>query len=506
MDMKTLAATLHPLERKVLSTLTQKMPFISIVEATGLKEIEVMRALQWLTNKKLISVQEKLLEKASLTETGKRYAAAGLPEWNILQGLDTPKTKTQLLKELGLTDQEFSASLGLLRKSASITLRKEHDLVLSRETPLPKKYALQELLQLPFPIDLASLSSEAKKGIMELSQRKDILTIALQKQRIASPTSTGEKIIALGIPDAVYAEKLTAEDLQSGTWKEKEYRRYDVEAAIPSQPCGRAHIITDAEEYIRSIWLSLGFEEMTGDIVQTAFWDLDALFVPQNHPARAMQDTFFLKDPSEGSLPHELSTNIKAMHEHGGDTTSTGWNMEWSPSEARKLLLRTHTTVLSAQTLHKLTEKDLPKKFFAIGRVFRNEAMDWKHLFEFYQIDGIVIGKGMNLTHLIGFLKRFYSRMGFPEVRVRPGYFPYVEPGLEVEVYHPAKKQWVEFGGAGIFRPEVVIPLFGNFVSVLAWGLGLERVITDYYGITDLRDIYRNDLAQLRSMPKWLLE
>ncbi len=507
MDIKVLAQSLHPLERAVLRLLTSKKTLHELVAETGLKEIEVMRAIQWLNNKKLINVQEHVSEEIDLTESGKKYAKHGLPEWQILSLLTTPQTKKQLIDALSLSEPEFAASLGILRGMSAIEIRKEQDLVISKKDNAPKHYPLQDTLKLRFPLDTFTLSLLHKKNIDELAKRKDILTRTLNKNRIISASNLGEQVIAQGLDEKhAVADKLTPEDLQQGDWQNKIYRRYDVEAVVPSTSFGRSHFITDAEQYIRSIWLSLGFEEMTGNMVQTAFWDLDALFVPQNHPARAMQDTFFLKDPSTGKIPEKLSATVRDMHEHGGDIESKGWSVKWSPTEAKKLLLRTHTTVLSAQTLHRLTEKDLPKKFFTIGRVFRNEAVDWKHLFEFHQIDGIVIGKGMNLSNLIGYLKRFYLRMGFPDVRVRPGYFPYVEPGVEVEVFHPGKKQYVEFGGAGVFRPEVVIPLFGANVSVLAWGLGLERVITDYYGITDLRDIYRNDLAQLRSMPKWLLE
>lgn len=510
MDPKTLAAGLHPLERSVLAILDKKKPFLELVEQTGLKEIEVMRALQWLTNKKLVNVQEKLSQEVTLTELGKKYLQQGLPEWRIIEKLHSGTQPFEtLIADLGFSQNEFAATLGVLRKSGHVEIIQDaqgRKLSLTEQGKKIKKYSLQDVLSLQYPLPLESLNQEQKKDIDELAKRKDIIAISLIKQRIASATLLGEQLIALGLSNMHYAEHLTSEDISSGEWQKKTYRRYDVEAIVPSQSFGRTHFITDAQQYIRSIWLSLGFEEMSGNMVQTAFWDLDALFVPQNHPARAMQDTFFLKDPNKGKLPPKLTIAVKAMHEHGGGIQSKGWNMPWSDEEAKKLLLRTHTTVLSAQTLYKLSEKDLPKKFFTIGRVFRNEAVDWKHLFEFHQIDGIVIGKGMTLSHLIGYLKRFYARMGFADVRVRPGYFPYVEPGVEVEVYHPGKKQYVEFGGAGIFRPEVVIPLFGNNVSVLAWGLGLERVITDYYGITDLRDIYRNDLAQLRSMPKWLLE
>ena len=167
-------------------------------------------------------------------------------------------------------------------------------------------------------------------------------------------------------------------------------------------------------------------------------------------------------------------------------------------------MLRTHTTVLSAQTMAKLKKEDLPAKFFAVGRVFRNEALDWKHLFEFYQVEGIVIDPNANLKNLKGYLTQFYKKMGYEKVRMRPAHFPYTEPSLEVDVFHPIKKEWVELGGAGIFRPEVVIPLLGFDCPVLAWGQGMGRIISEYWKITDIRELYKNDVKQLREMKMWL--
>ena len=186
------------------------------------------------------------------------------------------------------------------------------------------------------------------------------------------------------------------------------------------------------------------------------------------------------------------------------NTGSTGWQQPWSEEKAKELLLRTHNTVLSAQAIARLNESDLPAKFFTVGKVFRNETMDWKHLFEFTQVEGIVVDPKANLRHLKGYVREFFLKMGFKDVRLRPSHFPYTEPSLEVDVLHPLRNEWVELGGAGIFRPEVVQPLLGRAVPVLAWGLGMERIITDYYKITDLRDIYRNDVQQLRDARLWV--
>jgi phenylalanyl-tRNA synthetase alpha chain len=168
------------------------------------------------------------------------------------------------------------------------------------------------------------------------------------------------------------------------------------------------------------------------------------------------------------------------------------------------VLLRTHTTSLSARTLASLRESDLPAKYFAIGKVFRNETLDWKHAFEFYQTEGIVVDENANFRHLLGYLKEFYLKMGFSKIKFVPSFFAYTEPSVEVQVWHPERKEWIELGGAGVFRPEVTAPLLGKAIPVLAWGQGFDRIIMDYYKIKDLREMYANDIKQLREKEVWM--
>jgi phenylalanyl-tRNA synthetase alpha chain len=194
---------------------------------------------------------------------------------------------------------------------------------------------------------------------------------------------------------------------------------------------------------------------------------------------------------------------VKKAHETGV-SGSVGWKYNWNPEEAKKNVMRTHTTVLSALTLANLKKTDLPAKFFSVGRCYRNEAVDWSHLFEFNQTEGIVIDPDANFRHLLGYLKQFFSKMGFPKARFRPAYFPYTEPSVEIDVYHPVHKQWIELGGAGMFRPELTVPLLGEDIPVLAWGPGFDRIIMDYFGLKDLRDLYKNDLKQIREMKSWM--
>ncbi|MCK4884146.1 MAG: phenylalanine--tRNA ligase subunit alpha, partial [Candidatus Diapherotrites archaeon] len=215
-------------------------------------------------------------------------------------------------------------------------------------------------------------------------------------------------------------------------------------------------------------------------------------------------DTFFLKNPQKITNDNDkLVKQVHEIHEKGGDMESKGWNYKWSKEESEKPILRTHTTSLSARTLANLKKEDLPAKFFSVGRVFRNETVDWSHLAEFYQVEGIVVDKNASFKHLLGYLKRFFSKLGFPQARFRPAYFPYTEMSVEIEVFHPKKQKWLELGGAGIFRPEVVVPLLGEDIPVLAWGPGFERMVIDIYNIDSLKQLYSNNLEETRNAFVW---
>jgi phenylalanyl-tRNA synthetase alpha chain len=263
---------------------------------------------------------------------------------------------------------------------------------------------------------------------------------------------------------------------------------------------GKLHPYQRLMGEMREILLSMGFTELYGGVVQSAFWNFDALFQPQDHPAREMHDTFYLKSPKTVDIEgfDRYKGEIGKTHRDGGSTGSTGWGYKWDEETAKKTLLRTHTTAVTARYLSKIRREDLPVKVFSIGKVFRNEAVDYKHLPEFYQVEGIVVDPAVNFTNLLGILKQFYNEMGFDKVRFRPGYFPYTEMSIEPEVYMEDRRQWIELGGSGIFRPEVVKPLLGFECPVLAWGLGLDRIVTLGLGMNDIRNLYMSDLEWLK--------
>ena len=503
MDMESLIAKLHPLERQVLPVLKENKELAAICKASKLQEIEVVRALQWLENKEVLKINTIVIKEINLDKNGLLYKKEGLPEKIFLEVLDDEfKGLNVITKKSKLSREEVNACIGLLKKKNAIDVTKKEDMLQVKITAIGKKILKiknpeEEFLQQEFPISIDNISD--KKTFEELKKRKDLLKVNDFKKVTIELSELGRDLISRDLGGEV-VNRLTSGMLKDGSWKNKHFRAYDVEINVPNINRGKKHFVNEAITYIRSIWLEMGFQEMNGNYVQSAFWDLDSLFVPQDHPAREMQDTFYLNKKAE--LP-ELWKKVRTVHENGGDTGSTGWRYKFSEEETRKVLLRTHTTVLSAQTISQLKKEDLPAKFFAIGTVFRNEALDWKHLFEFDQVEGIVIDPNANLKHLKGYLTQFYKKMGFTKVRMRPAHFPYTEPSLEVDVFHPIRKEWIELGGAGIFRPEVVKPLLGFDCPVIAWGQGMGRIISEYWKITDIRDLYKNDLKQIREMKMW---
>ncbi|MBU3957775.1 MAG: phenylalanine--tRNA ligase subunit alpha [Nanoarchaeota archaeon] len=298
--------------------------------------------------------------------------------------------------------------------------------------------------------------------------------------------------------------QLSPEIIKSEIWKSVPFRKYDTAAPAPRIYPGRRHPVMQAVDYARKVWTEMGFKEMEGPLVQLSFWNFDALFTAQDHPVREMHDTFFM-EPEKGNLPDgKIVQKVREAHEKGTEG-SIGWGGKWDAEIARKFVLRTHTTCLSLKTISQIKKDGLPAKYFAVGRCFRNETMDWKHGFEFNQTEGIVVDENVNFRHLLGYLKEFYKKMGFEKARFRPSYFPYTEMSIGIEIFHPIHKKWVELGGAGIFRPEVVEPILGKFVPVLAWGPGFDRLVMDYYRFERIGDLYANDIKKLREIKQWMM-
>jgi len=502
MNTQKLIESLSPNEKKVLPHLGERIN--EICKKSNLDKTSVTRSLEYLQNKNIIKLDYTKSKIVELDVNGALYLKKGLPERKLLHLLNErhiiPLQDAQ--KESGLSDDEFKASIGALKKKALIELKNGKIILNANREEISKKTLEEQFLEI-LPADYDSLSPEHQFALKNLQSRKQIVEIRENKKINVEITPLGREIIKLKLGSQELIEQITPEILKKeSSWKGKRFRRYDITSPVPEIYGGKRHFVNQSIDYARKIWTEMGFQEMSGELVQSSFWNFDALFTAQDHPVREMHDTFFINKKVE--LPDKkIVSKVREAHEKGVGG-SKGWQYTWDEEEAKKLVLRTHTTCLSSKTLSELKKQEIPAKFFALGKCFRNETVDWAHEFEFYQTEGIVIDRNANFRHLLGYLKQFYKKMGFENIRFRPSYFPYTEPSVEVEVFHPEKKKWIELGGAGMFRPEVTIPLLGEHISVLAWGQGFDRIIMDYYEIKDLRELYKNNLTQLRKIKFWM--
>ena len=428
-----------------------------------------------------------------LTEEGSDYLKNGLPEKQLLKFIGNEKPMSEVVKF-----PKSQISVGWARKNGWITI--ENGIVKLTDSG---KNAINNKTE-----EEQALENIDKKGEAEQEMIKTLLSrnlifeskeIDVEKprlsfwQRFRRPSNKEESK-----KEIAEIAQLTPDMIKSGEWKNKPFRNYNVNAPAPAFFGGKKQPYIQFLEDIRERLIGLGFQEMKGPMVETLFWNSDALFMPQDHPARSVHDIFYLKRPSQGVLPDEnLVAKVKATHEGGWITESTGWGGTWSKEEAAKLIMRSQTTAVSARTLFEMGDK--PGKYFTIDTNFRPEAIDAHHLAEFAQCEGIVVGENLTLSHLLGFLKEIAEAVGIKEVKYKPAFFPFTEPSAEL--YGKMGGKWIELGGSGLFRPELLKPLGINNSQVLAWGLGIGRLAMIKLGIDDIRMLYSDDLEFLRNVP-----
>ncbi|MBW2979970.1 phenylalanine--tRNA ligase subunit alpha [Candidatus Woesearchaeota archaeon] len=500
--MEKLINTLHPLERKVLPVLTKVNRLTEIAKETKLQEVEVMRALQWLQNKGVIKIKEDLKELVNLGANGKRYAKEGLPEKRFLEAVKEKELQITKIKEkAGLAKEEINICLGVLRSKVAINIKKDKELIASiteQGKKLLGKQSLEEqFLKKSFPIETGSLKDEEKFALDNLKKRKDIIKIDISKIKTAELTPLGKKLAKHKIDTKGIVDKLTSSMLKTGSWKDKTLRRFDIEINVPKIFGGKKQHYRRFLDEVRRKFMDIGFTEMSGPVVETDFWDMDALFMPQFHSARDIHQAYYIKEPKYGKLDEKIVEKVKQAHENGFGTGSKGWQYKFDAKRTHRHMLRTQGTACSARMLTS-PELKIPGKYFGITRCFRYDVIDATHLVDFNQTEGIVVEKGLNLRHLFGLLKLFAKEFAeTDEVKIVPGYFPFTEPSCELFAKHP-DLGWIELGGAGIFRPEMCKPL-GVDVPVLAWGLGIDRIAMFKLGIKDIRQLFSHDLEVLRN-------
>ncbi|MEJ2260753.1 MAG: phenylalanine--tRNA ligase subunit alpha [Nitrosopumilaceae archaeon] len=456
----------HEIDKKIISVLKSesKLTPEKIGELTQLSPDQVRRGIEWLRLKDLAIVNESQNITLSLGKNGLEAFESGLPERKLVDLIKDGSMKiSDLQKQLGSV---FGPAMGLAKKNDWVE-SKENELSLKTyPANIPGEKTLKQ-------IGKNSVSGQEidKEDLQSLMRRPEFIIENLIKTKQISLTKN--------------AQILDISDSDSGA--------IDVEAKVPEVFVARTHPLKDTIDEIREIFVTLGFSEIYGTMTQSSFWNFDALFTPQDHPARELQDTFYLDGISDKKIASpEQIRQVSSSHKKN-------WRYQWDINEARRMVLRTHTTCVTIK--HLAETKPDEARVFSLGRVFRNEKVSYKHLVEFNQIEGVVVGRDANLRNLMGIQQEFYRRIGITKIKFWPTFFPYTEPSLQTMVYNERLGKWVELFGMGIFRPEVTKPL-GITKPVLAWGGGIERIAMLKYGLDDVREFYNNNLNWLRSATK----
>ncbi len=495
-DVKKIAEMLQDKEITLLKALYKNNSLSSL---KGLSQIEFVRAGMWLENKGLVKTKKTKTRYVVLDEFGKKYLKTGLPELQLLSFIKKKNIAINDLKKHFASD-EATFILGYVKKKCWVDIDKG---VLKINSNGKK---IKETLESRFLNKLAE-KGKLKKNLLrdedlfaytELRKRKKIIKEIDETEIIFEITSLGKSVYK-NLPKDLGIGVLTSQDLKSGIWKGKRFRRYDVSAGVPRIVPGMKQRYLAFLDELKNELVAMGFMEMQGPVVESTFFNNDALFMPQDHPARATHDIYSIDGSANLSEYTNILKQVINTHENGGKTGSKGWGGKFSEQVTKKLVLRSQTTAVSARTLAS-KELKIPGKYFCIGRCYRPDVIDATHLTEFNQLEGIIIGKDLNFSHLLGMLAKFASKMaGVPmdKIMFLPGYFPFTEPSVECFIYSDELKKWIEVMPAGILRPEVTEPL-GVKESVLAWGFGAERIFMIKEKIGDIRTLFSQDLDWLR--------
>lgn len=510
-NLHKLLESLHPLERKLILSFEQGdvLPASQITGISGLDESRLDMAAGWLLTKGVLDAAgEAVATLVSLTETGEAYRSHGTPETRIIAALREGKrfTVKDILQSWGMDPSEVSSATGSLKAGSVIRIVQGGVLELDPGADTSSYDLLKATIEQTggATVALADFPPEKQEVIQanfhKRGKGKGIFRITEKKDRSYRLTQAGKDLLGLIKDRGAVTEEasaLTPEMLKQGSWKGKKFRAYNISLNPPRTGIGRKHPYRAFLDVVKDTFVSMGFEEMRGPLVENEFWDMDALFMPQFHPARNIHDVYFVKDPSHAKeLEAPFARQVAAAHKDGWKTGSRGWRYDFDIERAKRLVLRSQGTAVSARTL--ASGAKAPGKYFSIARCFRYDAVDATHAPDFNQVEGIVLGEEINFRTLLGLLTLFGREIAkAKEFQFRPAYFPFTEPSVELHVKHPALG-WIELGGAGIFRPEVTMPL-GVQVPVIAWGLGLDRMAMVALGIQDIRELFSRDLDFIRT-------
>ncbi len=408
----------------------------------------------------------------TLTDEGRKYLKEGLPEEQLMWDLAKPMSMEEAKGKV----PNFSIALQWALKNKWIEIK---DGLIKKIKDLPDRYELKEALFV------------AEKG-KEIS--KDTLSVLLSRRLLSEEKETREKKAERLVGKEI--ANLTEDLIVTKKWKEVAFKTYNVESVGRPLHIGKRQPYARFLADVRRKLAEIGFKELPYKTIVTEFWNFDALFQPQNHPARNWTDTYVMKNPKYGNLPDpKLVAKVKQAHEKG-IVNSKGWGYKWDEKKASRLMPIAHDTAMSP--MHMISGLEVPGKYFQIARCYRPDVIDATHGVEFNQMGGFVIDENITFRHLLGLLKEFATEIaGTDKVRFYTDYFPFVEPGVQLSAKHP-DLGWIEFGGAGLFREELTTPL-GIKQPVIAWGLGIDRLAMFKLGIKDIRELFSYKLDWLRS-------
>ncbi|MDH4084862.1 MAG: phenylalanine--tRNA ligase subunit alpha [Nitrospira sp.] len=508
--------SLHPLETKVLTTLGANPPEAvlnseQLAAAAELEPSQLSMAVEWLLAKGLVTIQaETVTPVASLTKTGEEYHQSMSPIERVLAaardaaGTGKRLTIPDLQSHDGLDPSDVSKAVGRLKKEG-VLLIVQGGCIETTGRSSPTVEALKGLLRQlhESPRELKAFPEGDRRVIEDYAVKrgnaKEPFRIDERVTRafMLSPSgaNAAEQLLRQGVAEEV--SQLSPDMLKDGSWRHKRFRKYTISLRAPRVGTGKKHPYREFLDTVKAKLVSMGFQEMRGSLVETEFWNMDALFMPQFHPARDIHDVYFVKDPTHASAMDEsVLSHVAQVHQHGAETGSTGWGYSFDVQRAKRLVLRSQGTAVSARTL--AAAPSIPGKYFSIARCFRYDQVDATHATDFFQVEGIVLGEDINFRTLLGLLNLFAREVAqAKEVKFSPAYFPFTEPSVELHVRHP-RLGWMELGGAGLFRPEVTLPL-GVTVPVIAWGLGLDRMAMVALGIHDIRELFTDNLELIRT-------
>ena len=526
----SIVKNLHPLEVRILLSYKKgdELTIEKVERDLGFKPGNGNQALSWLTGKELVSEIRRETEVFfEMTDLGREWKEKGSPEERIIALV---KSKSGILKlpdiaqELKIENKDVGSAFGSLSKIGVLAMDSGKNVIISKEPDTNLFAVLHGLLekgtanaQTGFALAESSLN-EAEKKVMAGIAKKRGAADAPFRQIDRETVYFSFTDSAVEAADALKAAGITGDEigsltqamLEDGSWKGKTFRSYNIKTPPVRLTPGRSNPYAKFLENVKDKLASLGFEEFDGPLVETEFWNSDALFMPQFHSARDIHDAYSIannnansvceSNPNKDGVARAKSidepwlSNVADAHENGGSTGSRGWNYSFDRDFTKRLILRSQGTVLSAK---QLPTAKIPGKYFGIVRCFRYDRVDATHLPDFYQTEGIVLGENVNLRTLLGMLEMFACEVaGAKEVKYVPGYFPFTEPSVEVHIKHPVLG-WFELGGSGIFRPEVTASL-GVDVPVAAWGIGIDRMALMALGLNDLRELFSYDIENVR--------